>query len=448
MKYYLSGIAGTGMNVLAQYLVAHGNKVYGSDRNFDRNLDLEYKDFLESKNIIIVPQDGKIITRTINHCIFSAAVEPTVPDYKKALALKIPVMTRSQLLKTIFNEKKSIGIAGTSGKTTVTGMLATIFKETGSVFTLFCGAEILNYMINGVGGNFFYGNTDFLLAEVDESDKVINQYASDIAAVLNITEDHMPLHELKPLFSEYMNLANQVVYNKDCPVLNTIIKKINKPKISFSIKDKNADIFIENIRLLPEASSFTVQDISFSLQLPGKYNIENAAAAIATAHAKGIPLPKIARVLYKFQGIKGRYEKISETKKRTVIYDFAHNPAKIDSLLQTATSLNPSLIFYYQPHSYNAFRNQLNSLVEIFSKRIRQNDILLIGKIYDAGGTVDRNISSSLLVKKLVSSPIRVFYTNTRHRAKRVIKKSLINIPVCLIVGARDRSLRSFAQSL
>ena len=448
MKYYLSGIAGTGMNVLAQYLIENGDLVFGSDRNFDRALDIEYKTFLESRKIIIVPQNGKIIDDSFDYCIFSAAVEKSVPDYQKAIAYKIPILTRSQLLKNIFNKKNSIGIAGTSGKTTVTGMLATIYRELGVKFTLFCGAEILNYAENSLGGNFFYSDSELLIAEVDESDRYINKYDADIGVVINISEDHMPLPELIPLFTEYIRKANVVIYNMDCPVLKKIVSKIEKPKISFSLKDEKADIFIEKIQLFSEGSSFTVKDTEFTLQVPGKYNIENAAAAIATAYTKNISLTDISRTLFKFQGIKGRYEKISDKNNRMIIYDFAHNPAKIDSLLQTATLLNPVLIFFYQPHSYNAFRNQLDHLVQIFKKRIRPSDIVIIGKIYDAGGTVDRNISSSLLVNKLKKHPFQVFYAEDRKKAEKLIKNQMAAISTCFIVGARDRSLRNFARSL
>ena len=83
--------------------------------------------------------------------------------------LSIPIMTRSLFLKDIFNAHMSIGIAGTSGKTTTTGMLAVISKETGTDATVFCGAEVLNYSTEGIGGNFFLGNSSLLISEVDES---------------------------------------------------------------------------------------------------------------------------------------------------------------------------------------------------------------------------------------------------------------------------------------
>jgi UDP-N-acetylmuramate--alanine ligase len=449
-KYYLSGIAGSGMNVIGQYLIAAGNKVYGSDRNFDHGFDLEYKYYLESQGIVIVPQNGKIIDSSFDYCIFSAAVEQSVPDYQKAATLGIPILPRSHFLKNIFNEKKSIGIAGTSGKTTVTGMLTTILKECGLDFTLFCGSEIINYAKNGLGGNFFYSENDLLVAEVDESDKCIEKYKADIAVVLNISEDHMPLEDLKIIFFKYMKNAQHVIYNKDCPVLKKLIVKVGALAFvkTFSLKDDAADIFIDNIKIFPQGSFFTVKGIPFSLKVPGRYNIENAAAAISTAYMKGIPLSTIAKKLRAFKGMKGRYEKISVRNDQQIIYDFAHNPAKIESLLQTATLLNPAIIFFYQPHGYTAFKNHLNSLIKIFRRRIRKRDIVIIGKIYDAGGTVERTISSFLLVKEIKKSSRQAFYAENKEQTEALIKKYVKTVPVCFIVGARDRSLRDFAFKL
>ena len=123
------------------------------------------------------------------------------------------------------------------------------------------------------------------------------------------------LFVLKVLFLKYMNNSNLVIYKKDCPVLKELIKKTNKPLYSFSLKNKNADIFIKNIELFSDRSSFTIKKMSFSLNIPGKYNIENAAAAISAAYVKGISFSTSAEKLNKFQGIKGRYEKVSNNKK-------------------------------------------------------------------------------------------------------------------------------------
>jgi UDP-N-acetylmuramate--alanine ligase len=449
MKYYLSGIAGTGMNTIAQYLVSAGNEVIGSDRIFDKGHEQDYiRDFLIEKGVKIVPQDGKVLDSSFSQCIFSAAVESDIPDYKAAQGLKLPVMSRSLFLKYIFNSHDSIGIAGTSGKTTTTGMLATVLIENNRKPTVFCGAEILNYTANDLGGNYFAGKSRLLLAEVDESDKVIDQYRPRIAVVTNISEDHMPVPEAERLFISFMSNSGIIVYNKDCPVLSALVSGMDAHTFSFSIRDQGADLCAEDIRTDYQGSSFRIKNIDFRIQIPGSYNIENAAAAVSAACVLGIPLEKIVSSLRQFQGIKGRFEKIPGKCPFTIIYDFAHNPAKISSLLETAVSFFPKIIFFYQPHGFGPFKKQYPLLADVFQKFLRPQDVLILGKIYDAGGTATRDVSSEVLVSSLAKKPFSSFYAETREEAEKIIKSNAGKTDACFVAGARDRTLRDFAFSL
>jgi UDP-N-acetylmuramate--alanine ligase len=131
-----------------------------------------------------------------------------------------------------------------------------------------------------------------------------------------------------------------------------------------------------------------------------------------------------------------------------VIYDFAHNPAKIDSLLENAASLYPSIIVLFQPHGFGPFQKHMPLLKEIFAKRLRPKDTLILGRIYDAGGTADRSVSSSALVKELSGKAFHAFYAETREDAGAVIRKRAKASKACFVLGARDRSLREFAQKL
>jgi UDP-N-acetylmuramate--alanine ligase len=444
MKYYLSGVAGAGMNALAQYLVAAGHLVYGSDRSFDQGENEDYRSFLHDKGVHIVKQDGRSLDSSIDICIFSAAVEEQVPDYQQAQALNLVIKTRSHFLREIYNEKKGIGIAGTSGKTTVTGMLATILRENNWEASVLCGGEILNYSENGMGGNGLFSDSAYLLAEVDESDKVIDQYRSHLALVTNISEDHMPLAEVMPLFQKFALQAERVVYNMDCPHTKRVVEEVNVIQNSFSLLDPTASLMLDNIETKKDHSTFTIQSIPFKIKIPGRYNVENAAAAIAAARSLGIELNAISHALARFTGIKGRFECIGAN----IYYDFAHNPAKIDALLSTAVSFNVALIIYYQPHGYAPFRSQLPALISIFHQRLRPGDRLIIGKIYDAGGSARRDISSDKLVKDLQKEPFHVFYAENRQQVNQLINNYMTENRACFIVGARDRSLRQFAINL
>jgi UDP-N-acetylmuramate--alanine ligase len=444
VKYYLSGVAGTGMNALAQYLIADGHVVYGSDRAFDKGENEEYKSFLNKKGIHLVKQDGRILDKSFDACIFSAAVEEKVPDYIRARELDLPVISRSIFLKNIYNEKQGIGVAGTSGKTTVTGMLATIMIENNRDCSVVCGAEILNYSDHGMGGNCIYSNAPLFLAEVDESDKVIDQYRSQLALVTNISEDHMPISEALSLFRRFIEKSKLIVYNKDCSETKNLVEAYGNEKIGFSLVDSDADVYIENIKTGKSHCTFSIESVHFRINIPGKYNVENAAAAVTVAKALGISLQQSSRALKHFSGIKGRFERMHEK----IFYDFAHNPAKIDSLLATATALYSSILIYYQPHGYTPFRTQFDALISIFHERLRAEDILIIGKIFDAGGSVRRDISSSELAGALNDESFSVFYMTDRREITGVIKEKFNLLEAFFVVGARDRSLRDFSREI
>ena len=445
MKYYLSGVAGAGMNALAQYLISEGHQVYGSDRSFDRGQDKDYEMFLSEKGIVIAAQDGRILDHTFDACIFSAAVEDRVPDFQRAASLKLPCITRSKFLKTIYNNKQSIGVAGTSGKTTVTGMLATILKENGRSISVLCGAEILNYSINGMGGNCLYTNAPHFLSEVDESDKAIDEYRSHLALITNISEDHMPLPEALTLFKHFIKNAESIVFNDDCDNTKRLAASYSGAKTSFSLRNPMAGILIENIKLGRDNCTFTIRSIPFRINMPGLYNIENAAAAVSAATTQGISLEACAKALSCFTGIKGRFEQI----RQNIYYDFAHNPAKLNSLLTTATALFPSIVLFYQPHGYTPFKSQFSALNSLFKEHLRPDDVLLIGKIFDAGGSVSRDISSSELVRSLENESFSCLYIENRSEIDNIVQERTRNDEsACFIVGARDRSLRRFAIQL
>ena len=142
-----------------------------------------------------------------------------------------------------------------------------------------------------------------------------------------------------------------------------------------------------------------------------------------------------------------RFEEIEGSTNPKVIYDFAHNPAKIDSLLINATTLFSSIAVYFQPHGFSPFKKHFPHLLDTFKKRLRDTDVLIIGEIYDAGGQAERNISSRHLVNELHSSSLRSYYAESRQDALKILKNSK-NLQAHFIVGARDRTLRNFAVTL
>jgi UDP-N-acetylmuramate--alanine ligase len=199
--YFFCGIGGSGMLPLALILKAKGFEVSGSDRSHDQGRTPEKFAFLRARGIALFPQDGSGIKGPEQTIVTSTAVEPEVPDVKAAFSAGAPLMTRAELLAQLFNAAPlSIGVAGTSGKSTTTGMIGWILSVAGRDPTIMNGAVMRNLVTPELPfASAAVGVGDAFVSEVDESDGSIAHYVPKIAVVNNIAFDHKPLDELRAL---------------------------------------------------------------------------------------------------------------------------------------------------------------------------------------------------------------------------------------------------------
>jgi UDP-N-acetylmuramate--alanine ligase len=186
--YFLCGIGGSGMLPLALILRARGVSVAGSDRALDQGRTAAKFDFLRAQGIALFPQDGSGITGPDLVVVTSAAVETQVPDVQQALAIGAKLVTRAALLADLFNAApRSIGVAGTSGKSTTTAMIGWILQRDGQDPTVMNGAVMKNFIAPDLPfASALIGKSGLFVSEVDESDGSIAQYAPHIAVLNNI----------------------------------------------------------------------------------------------------------------------------------------------------------------------------------------------------------------------------------------------------------------------
>src|SRR3990167_3345222 len=215
-SYFFCGIGGSGMLPLAMIVAARGDTVSGSDRSRDQGRSPDKFAWVEGQNIALFPQDGSgVVAGQI--LVASAAVEDSVPDIAAAGDLGLPRMTRADLNAALFNEAaQAVGVGGTSGKSTVTGMIGWILESAGKKPTVMNGAVMRNFA--GADTPFasaLVGDTAIYVSEVDESDGSIALYAPDVAVVTNISLDHKSLEELHILFSDFILKSRVAVLNAD-----------------------------------------------------------------------------------------------------------------------------------------------------------------------------------------------------------------------------------------
>lgn len=450
-SYFFCGIGGSGMSALALILAGKGCKVAGSDRGRDRGDSPAKFRALEQAGIRLFAQDGSGIGDDTGTLVVSSAIEESVPDVRQALAKGIPVQKRAELLAELVNKARGICIGGTSGKTTVTGMTAHMLRALGSDPTVMNGGQIVSFMEEGLAGNAVIGKGDIFVTETDESDGSIALFEPAVAVLNNITLDHKPLDELRPLFTEFLRRARDAaVVNLDDPEAARLAA-IHPRTVTFAIDAPGAALHATDITSRRDGISFTASDTRsgeaafIRLQVPGRHNVLNALAALAVARALGLDLEAAGNALESFRGVKRRFEVVGTANGITVIDDFAHNPDKIEATLKTLRDFEGRAILIFQPHGFGPTRMLRDGLIGAFAGQMGKDDILLMPEIYYAGGTATKNISSKDITDAVAAKGRQAHFLETRDAIVDFLTRSARQGDRIVIMGARDDTLSDFA---
>jgi UDP-N-acetylmuramate--alanine ligase len=437
------GIAGTGMSALAQFQVMGGNTATGSDRYFDRNENQTTRDKLLALGIGLFPQDGSGITPKTNAVVVSTAIEESNPEIARARALNIPVLHRSQLLARFVAQYKTIAVAGTSGKSTVTAMVYEILAHAGLGPSVITGGNLVQLEQQGLIGNAFKGSSDLLVIEADESDGSLTAYHPQWGLVLNLDKDHKEIAELTGLFSVFAENCRELIVNGDRPDLVHMFPQA----ITFGLQPTCA-FHAENVVKNADSSKFTVQGKEFFLPIPGQHNIENALAAITVCFKHKLSLAAMAAALQNYQGVARRFQKIGTVNNITVIDDFAHNPAKIKAVLETAFLRGQRVLAVYQPHGFGPTKFLKDDLIKTFTETLRADDILYMPEIYYAGGTAQKTVSSRDIVDAVAQNGRNAFYFEKREAIIAALKTAARPGDLVLVMGARDPGVPGFCREV
>src|SRR5688500_5006150 len=216
-SYFFCGIGGSGMLPLACIVRARGAAVAGSDRALDQGRIAAKFDYLRGLGIDLYPQDGSGLTSQDQILVASAAVEDSVPDVQAARRLGLERITRAELLARLFNAAATgIAVGGTSGKSTVTGMIGWILHRAGLAPTVMNGAVMKNFVSpDAPFASALVGAGDLFVSEVDESDGSIALFRPRIAVLNNVSLDHKSMDELRALFGDFLGHAPTAIVNAD-----------------------------------------------------------------------------------------------------------------------------------------------------------------------------------------------------------------------------------------
>ncbi len=432
------------MMPLALIVRGQGHQVAGSDRSLDQGRVAAKFEWLTEQGISLFPQDGSGVSSAKQIVVASSAVESTVPDIKQANALACPRLARADLLAELFNAaKQPIAIAGTSGKSTVTGMVGWIFHALGRDPTVMNGAVMKNFATpNAPFASALVGKGDAFISEVDESDGSIALYKPDIAVLNNIALDHKTMEELRALFGDYLGKAQIAVLNADSEEVMALPRG---RAITYSLAGAAADLIASDIVERPGGADFKVGDIAVSLQVPGRHNVANAMAALGAAVAAGIPFSKAANALADFTGLRRRLEPVGTSNNITVIDDFGHNPDKIAATLNALHAFPGRLLLFFQPHGYGPLRLIGADLARTFRDKMLPDDRLIVSDPAYFGGTVDRSVGSEALVEAVGERAEH--FAAREDCGSRLVALARAGDRI-VIMGARDDTLIQFARDV
>ena len=371
--------------------------------------------------------------------------------------LGAPVISRARLLAELFNSAQfSIGVAGTSGKSTTVGMLGWILHCAGKNPTIMNGADMKNFMdVSSPFASAVVGASEIFVSEVDESDGSIAFFAPRLAVVNNISLDHKSLDELRPLFRAFIANAQTVVLNRDNAETAALLAGLRAGQgLTYTLHAAHADFLASRPIQLPSGVAFqlkarkTGETVEVTLRVPGLHNVANALAALGAATACGVPLVAAAGHLGAFNGIRRRLEVVGTVNDITVIDDFAHNPDKISATLATMHAFSGRILLMFQPHGYGPIRLMREALVDCFATGLQDQDILVMPEPVYFGGTVDRTIGSDDIVCEITRRGRKAFALADRATCGDLLVSLARPGDRIIVMGARDNSLSQFAREL
>lgn len=398
-RYHLVGIGGSGMSGLASVLLAEGASVSGSDLRENR----ETAALRSAGAMIHVGHDGGLVDRGLDGVIISSAIAQDNAEVLAAHKRSVPIVRRIDALGELLLQHRSIGVAGTHGKTTTTAMLATILRESGLDPSFLIGAQCPL-----LGGNAHRGGGEWFVAEIDESDGLFVSIKPTIAVLNNIGRDHLhtypDLDAIKMAFGRFLRHAEHVVMGIDDGNVRELARRI--PNALTVGLDPDAGLRATNLRFDRFRTTF---DLVYKGQVypdvllpaPGEHNVRNAVCALGGALLAGVSLPDAVRGLAAF-GLPHRRFELLEENGVTVVDDYAHLPDEIESTLEAIRSGWPErrIIAIFQPHRYTRTR----ALGDDFGRSFREANAVIVTDVYPASERPLAGVSSQLIVDSIVKA--------------------------------------------
>ena len=397
---HFAGIGGIGMSGIAEVLLNLGYQISGSDLKLT-----PITEHLAAMGARVYEGHDASNVTGARALVVSSAVDEQNPEVQEARRLQIPVIHRGELLAELMRLKYGIAVAGSHGKTTTTSLTATILNYAGLDPTVVVGGRV-----GTMGGaNARLGRSDFLVVESDESDGSFLKLAPIIAVVTNIDREHLDhypsLDKIREAFIEFVNKVpfyGAVIVCLDDENVQSILPEIRRRTITYGTTAQ-ADIEAVDIACGPFASDFQLRyrnsDLGrFHLRIPGRHNVLNAMAAVATAMELEVKPDTIREALETFSGVDRRFQVLGKEQGVTVVDDYGHHPTEIRATLESARLCGFRRVHVlFQPHRYTLTFH----LMDEFARSLHHADSLFVMDIYAASEKPIEGVTAEAMVERI-----------------------------------------------
>ena len=405
-RIHFVGIGGSGMCGIAEVLHNQGYEISGSDLTLNASARR-----LQSAGVDIFIGHSEANIEGANVVVKSSAVTMENIEITAAIAGAIPVVRRAEMLAELMRYRHGIAVAGTHGKTTTTSLLTAIFASDGRDPTFIVGGRV-----NSVGTNAQLGASRYLIAEADESDASFLHLQPMVSVVTNIEADHMETYNfdfdvLKNTYIKFLHnlpFYGLAVLCIDDPVIRSLLVAVARPTLTYGFSE-DAAYQVSQVKSDRLQTTFVINrpdnlsPLQIMLNIPGRHNVLNAAAAIAVASDEGISDEAIITGLKEFGGVGRRFEMVGNYPVKDgsamLVDDYGHHPTELKATIDAVRSGWPEkrLVMIFQPHRYTRTRDLYEDFVEVLC----QVDALLILDVYSAGedeiaGASSKNICGSI----------------------------------------------------
>ena len=446
-KIFLVGLGGIGMSALAQFFISLGYEVAGSDRDLTTPAQAALFGKLKKQGIKAYIQDGSGVKDfKPDALVYSSAIEDSNPDFQAAGdTLRFH---RSMAMAEAVNRSglKQIAVAGSCGKTSVTGWIASALNALGHDPVMINGGYTGEFVNDKFPGNFKPGK-NFIVYEADESDGSLVNFRPDTALLLNLGLDHYEKDKLDEFFKEYLSHSKQIVISDNL----TYLLPENIPSVTFNedVKsDNEANYKAGDIKHTPEGACFKIGESQAKTSQFGNHSVSNALAVSAALKQNGFSMTETAKAIGAFKGVARRFDYKGVRGNKRIYDDYAHNIAKISACLTTAQTLSKApVIGVFQPHGYGPLGFMKEGLQEEIQRILRPGDQFIFLPVFYAGGTTSFKPTSAEVAKEYKSYGMNVIDFEERDELKTYLD-SLSEEASVVVLGARDPSLSDWSGSL